>query len=58
MRTVRARALLDGRYAPSLDDVEALAIPVLQHRMAVTFAARADGVTVRDLISSAVKATL
>jgi MoxR-like ATPase len=58
MLTVRARALLDGRYAPSLDDVEALAIPVLQHRMAVTFAARADGVTVRDLISSAVKATL
>jgi MoxR-like ATPase len=58
MLTVRARALLDGRYAPSLDDVEALAVPVLQHRMAVTFAARADGVTVRDLISGAVKATL
>ena len=38
MLTVRARALLDGRFAPSLDDVEALAIPVLQHRMAVTFA--------------------
>src|SRR3712207_5404622 len=56
MLTVRARALLDGRFAPSLDDVEALAIPVLQHRMAVTFAARADGVSVRDLI--AMKATL
>ena len=41
MLTVRARALLDGRFAPSLDDVEALAIPMLQHRMAVTFAARA-----------------
>ena len=58
MLTVRARALLDGRFAPSLDDVEALAIPVLQHRMAVTFAARADGVTVRDLISGAVKSIL
>jgi MoxR-like ATPase len=58
MLTVRARALLDGRFAPSLDDVEALATPVLQHRMAVTFAARADGVTVRDLIVSAVRATL
>src|SRR5918998_69470 len=58
MLTVRARALLDGRYAPSLDDVEALAVPVLQHRMAVTFAARADGVTVRDIISGAVKANL
>ena len=58
MLTVRARALLDGRFAPSLDDVEALAIPVLQHRMAVTFAARADGVAVRDLISSAMKGVL
>jgi MoxR-like ATPase len=58
MLTVRARALLDGRFAPSLDDVEALAIPVLQHRMAVTFAARADRVSVRELIGSAVKATL
>ncbi len=58
MLTVRARALLDGRFAPSLDDVEALAVPVLQHRMAVTFAARADGVSIRDLITRATKATL
>ena len=58
MLTVRARALLDGRFAPSLDDVEALAVPVLQHRMAVTFAARADGVTVRDLIAGAVRSVL
>jgi MoxR-like ATPase len=55
MLTVRARALLDGRYAPSLDDVEALAVPVLQHRMAVTFAARADGIGVRDLITRVTK---
>jgi MoxR-like ATPase len=59
MLMVRARALLDGRFAPSLDDVEALAIPTLQHRMAVTFAARAaEGVTVRDLISTALKGVL
>jgi MoxR-like ATPase len=50
MLTVRAKALLDGRLAPSLDDVATLAVPVLQHRMAVTFAARADGTTVQDLI--------
>jgi MoxR-like ATPase len=56
MLMVRARALLDGRFAPSLDDVEALAVPTLQHRMAVTFAARAsEGITVRDLISTALK---
>jgi MoxR-like ATPase len=58
MLTVRARALLDGRFAPSLDDVESLAVAVLQHRMAVTFAARADGVGVRDLIARVMKGVL
>ncbi|MFD1696307.1 AAA family ATPase [Roseibium aestuarii] len=57
MLTVRARALVEGRLAPSLDDVLALAEPVLQHRMALTFAARADGYTVRDVIRR-VKETL
>jgi MoxR-like ATPase len=51
MLAARARALIDGRYAPSLDDVAALAEPVLQHRMALSFAARADGMTVRDVIA-------
>jgi MoxR-like ATPase len=50
MLAVRARALLDGRMAPSLDDVVALAPPVLRHRMALTFAARADGVVIDDVI--------
>ncbi|MDQ0313888.1 AAA family ATPase [Amorphus orientalis] len=50
MLTVRARALIEGRLAPSVDDVVALAEPVLQHRMALTFAARADGKTVRGVI--------
>lgn len=51
MLTVRARALLDGRLAPSIDDVLALAEPVLQHRMQLSFAARAEAVTVRDIIA-------
>lgn len=50
MLAVRARALLDGRYAPSLDDVVALAEPVLKHRMALTFAARAEGESVTRVI--------
>ncbi len=50
MLACRARALLDGRMAPSIDDVVALAGPVLRHRMALTFAARADGVTVDHVI--------
>ena len=50
MLAVRARALIDGRLAPSVDDVVALAPPVLRHRMALTFAARADGVGMAQLI--------
>jgi MoxR-like ATPase len=50
MLAVRARALLDGRYAPSVDDVVELAEPVLKHRMALTFAARADGETIPAII--------
>ncbi len=52
MLTTRARALLDGRLAPSVDDVLALAEPVLQHRMQLSFAARAENVTVRDVIAN------
>ena len=51
MLAIRARALLDGRLSPSLDDVVALAEPVLKHRMALTFAARADGETVEGVIA-------
>ncbi|QQR68967.1 MAG: MoxR family ATPase [Alphaproteobacteria bacterium] len=47
----RALALLQGRYSPSLDDVQALLRPVLQHRMALSFAARADGVVLEDVLS-------
>ncbi|MBX9466249.1 AAA family ATPase [Neoaquamicrobium sediminum] len=52
----RARALFDGRLAPSIDDVRALAEPVLQHRMALTFAARAEGMSVRDVVAKLAKA--
>ncbi|MBB5053816.1 MoxR family ATPase [Afipia massiliensis] len=50
MLAVRARALLDGRLAPSIDDVLDLAEPVLKHRMALTFSARAEGRTIPDII--------
>jgi MoxR-like ATPase len=51
MLAVRARALLQGRYAPSIDDVADLAEPVLKHRMALTFAARAEGESVQGVIA-------
>src|SRR5579883_2478458 len=55
MLACRARALLDGRLSPSLDDVAALARPVLRHRMALTFSARADGLTLDSVIDRLVE---
>ena len=51
MLTCRARALLDGRLAPSVADVAALARPVLSHRMALNFAARARGENLASVIA-------
>ncbi|MFT4701102.1 MAG: MoxR-like ATPase [Yoonia sp.] len=52
MLTVRAQALLEGRLAPSAEDVRKMAIPVLEHRMALTFAARARGETIQNVIKT------
>jgi len=52
MLTVRAQALLDGRLAPCAEDVMTMAIPVLEHRMALSFAARARGETVTSVINA------
>jgi len=46
----RAFALIHGRLAPSLDDIALLATPVLQHRMALNFSARAEDMDVRQVI--------
>ena len=51
MLTVRAKALLDGRLVPSVEDVANMAAPVLSHRMALTFAARARGLVLADVIA-------
>ena len=51
MLACRARAIIQGRLAPSVDDVVALAGPILRHRMAVNFSARAEGVTVESVIA-------
>jgi len=50
MLTVRAQALLEGRLVPSADDVFRMAVPVLTHRMQLTFAARARGARLNDVI--------
>ena len=50
MLVARARALIDGRLSPSIDDVMEMAEPILKHRMALTFAARADGQSTEAVI--------
>ncbi len=55
MLAIRAKALLDGRLAPSIDDVIALADPVLKHRMALSFSARAEGATMAGVIGTLTK---
>jgi MoxR-like ATPase len=51
MLAVRAKAMMEGRLAPSVDDVVDLAEPVLKHRMALTFAARAEGIEMSDMMA-------
>lgn len=55
MLAVRARALLQGRYSPSVDDVAALAPAVLRHRIALTYSARAEGLSTEDVIATLVR---
>ncbi len=51
MLCTKARALLQGRLSPSVEDVIALLEPVLKHRMALNFAARADGITIPTIVA-------
>ena len=51
MLACRARALIEGRLSPSIDDVVALAHPVLRHRIALNYGARAEGVTLTSVIN-------
>ncbi len=51
MMAARAKSLIDGRLAPSVDDVHELADPILKHRMALTFAARAEGQEISAVIA-------
>ncbi len=50
----KARALLDGRFVAEVEDVRALALPVLRHRIVPSFRAEAEGVRARDLVAELV----
>jgi len=53
----KVRAILSGRYHVTLDDVEALALPVLRHRIVPTFNAEAEGITVDGIIGRLLRET-
>jgi len=50
----KARALIAGRINASYEDVEAVAVPVLQHRIILEYEARIEGLTSRDTVESVV----
>lgn len=58
MSGVRARCVLHNRLCPSIDDVVALASPILRHRMALNFAARAEGISLDNIIEQLIAQTL
>lgn len=51
----KARALLEGRYNVAIEDVRALAIPVLRHRVIVNFHAEAEGVRAEDIVNDLIE---
>ena len=53
----KARALLQGRTHVAVDDIQALAAPVLRHRIVVGFAAESDGVTPDTIIRRIIEST-
>lgn len=46
----KCNALLNGKYSPDIDDVQAIATPVLRHRIVRNFKAEAEGITVDDIV--------
>ena len=54
----KSRAALSGSYMVRLEDIEAVAAPVLTHRLITTFAAQAEGIDAKQIVSRLVKETV
>jgi MoxR-like ATPase len=54
----KARAALAGSYMARLEDIEAVAAPVLTHRLITTFAAQAEGISAKEIVARLVKETI
>jgi len=46
----KANALINGKYSPDIEDVQAVVHPILRHRVILNFTAEADGVTIADIV--------
>jgi len=53
----KIRALLEGRFAPSVDDVRVSSVPALRHRILLNFEGEAEGIDVEDLIAEVIRET-
>jgi MoxR-like ATPase len=51
----KTKAILEGRPTPSMEDVKALAKPVLRHRIITTFTAEADGISPDEIVEQLVE---
>jgi MoxR-like ATPase len=54
----KSRCILDGRTTPDIEDVHAIALPVLRHRIVTNFNAEADGVSTLDIINRLLEHTM
>ncbi len=48
----KCRALLNGKYSPDIEEVQAVAIPVLRHRLVKNFKAEAENISIEDIVNS------
>jgi len=46
----KAHAAINGKYSPDIEDVKAIATPILRHRIVLNYKAEAEGVSVEDII--------
>jgi MoxR-like ATPase len=55
--TAKVRALLEGRYNVSLEDLQAVAFPALRHRLILNFDGLAEGITSEEVIEEIINET-
>ncbi len=48
----KAHAAVNGKYSPDIENIQAVAIPILSHRIVKNYKAEAEGITVKDIITS------